>query len=232
MTPAGSRLLSSRLAAPLSDPGAINARLDAVETLAGRHAAHGAAAGDAEVGARPDPRADAAGARSRRSARSAAPWRARCAAPGSWPALLRPLDDAAAGARRSSAASSLTAPETLAAELIRAVDDDAAAARARRRVHPHGLRRQARCRARAGLRDARRRRGAAGAAGRRDRRQALRIQHNSLLGYFVEVPAPQGLKLTEEPLEAALHPPPDHGQRHAVHHHGAGRARGPDRPGA
>ena len=35
VTPAGSRLLSSRLAAPLSDPGAINARLDAVETLRG-----------------------------------------------------------------------------------------------------------------------------------------------------------------------------------------------------
>jgi DNA mismatch repair protein MutS len=34
VTPAGSRLLARRLAAPLRDPGAINARLDAVDTLA------------------------------------------------------------------------------------------------------------------------------------------------------------------------------------------------------
>ena len=33
VTPAGSRLLARRLAAPLCDPAAINARLDAVEAL-------------------------------------------------------------------------------------------------------------------------------------------------------------------------------------------------------
>ena len=58
---------------------------------------------------------------------------------------------------------------------------------------------------------------------------ALKIRHNNVLGYFVEVTAQHGDKLMAPPLNAHLHPPPDAGRPGALHHHRARRARSQDR---
>ena len=70
VTPAGSRLLARRLSAPLCDPAAINARLDAVEALRVRDHPRHQAARHTQDRPRSHPRADPPGARPRRSARS------------------------------------------------------------------------------------------------------------------------------------------------------------------
>ena len=55
---------------------------------------------------------------------------------------------------------------------------------------------------------------------------SLKIRHNNVLGYYVETTATHLEKLTGN---RRLHPPPDHGQADALHHGGAGRAGAADR---
>ena len=67
--------------------------------------------------------------------------------------------------------------------------------------------------------------------------RSLKIRHNNVLGYFIEVTANHQAILTgSDAAQSALHPSPDHGQRHALHHHRARRAGNADRqrrrPGA
>jgi DNA mismatch repair protein MutS len=50
--------------------------------------------------------------------------------------------------------------------------------------------------------------------------RSLKIRHNNVLGYYIEVTAGS---------QGALHSPPDHGQRHALHHNRTRRARDQDR---
>jgi DNA mismatch repair protein MutS len=59
----------------------------------------------------------------------------------------------------------------------------------------------------------------------------LKIRHNGVLGYFVEATAGKADPLFQPPLNAVLHPPPDPGQPGAVHHRRAGRPGRPHRPG-
>jgi DNA mismatch repair protein MutS len=78
--------------------------------------------------------------------------------------------------------------------------------------------------------------GAAGALRRRNRLKTLKIKHNNVLGYFVEVPQAMPARTDAGALEGDLHPSPDHGGRHALHDDGTRRARSQDRqrrrPGA
>ncbi len=63
-----------------------------------------------------------------------------------------------------------------------------------------------------------------GAAERATRRRpaAARcsVKHNHMIGYFVEVPQKWARISDDEPFEGHLHPPPDHGGRHALLDHG------------
>ena len=59
--------------------------------------------------------------------------------------------------------------------------------------------------------------------------RALKIRHNNVLGYFVEVTAQHGDKLHEAAAQRDLHPSPDAGRPGALHHHRARRPRGQDR---
>ncbi len=166
VTPPGSRLLARRLAAPLRDAAAINARLDAVEALLGRwRCSTQRLRAGAEVGPRPHPRPDPAGARPRRPAR---PPRHRRGHRRRHRARGKARHAAAAAGR--AAARIGAAPRRGAGRARRRTRRGdrrrAAAAGPRWRLRPQGLRRRARCRARAGLRDPRRGRGAAGAADR------------------------------------------------------------------
>ena len=61
--------------------------------------------------------------------------------------------------------------------------------------------------------------------------RTLRIKHNDMLGYFVEVPQAAGEDFLQGPLERDLRPPPDHGRRDALLDRRARRARGEDRLG-
>ena len=55
--------------------------------------------------------------------------------------------------------------------------------------------------------------------------RALKIRHNNVLGYFVEVTAQHGDKLMAAPLKRDLYPSPDAGRTGAIHNHGARRTR-------
>ncbi len=59
--------------------------------------------------------------------------------------------------------------------------------------------------------------------------RALKIRHNNVLGYFVEVTAQHGDKLFAAAAQRHLHPSPDARRPGALHHHRAGRARSQDR---
>ena len=59
--------------------------------------------------------------------------------------------------------------------------------------------------------------------------RALKIRHNNVLGYFVEVTAQHGEKLHGAAAQRDLHPSPDARRTGALHHHRAGRARSQDR---
>ena len=59
--------------------------------------------------------------------------------------------------------------------------------------------------------------------------KALKIRHNNVLGYFVEVTAQHGDKLMSRAAQRDLHSPPDAGRPGALHHHRARRAGGEDR---
>jgi DNA mismatch repair protein MutS len=68
--------------------------------------------------------------------------------------------------------------------------------------------------------------------------KSLKIKHNNVLGYFIEVTAGNAIGVMTDARrgQGPLHPPPDHGGRHALHHDRAGRSRKQDRqcrrPGA
>ena len=196
VTPPGSRLLARRLAAPLCDPAAINARLDAVATLVGD--TQRTAKLRAGLKSVPDiTRAltrltlDRGGPRDLRAIAGAVDGARRLAAD------LETLDDAGLSAIRDTLAA---APAALAAQLLAAIDDEppllardggfvrrgcdpaldaerALASETRDVVAAL----QARLIAETDLR-------------------ALKIRHNGVLGYFVEVPAGQGGRLLEEPF--------------------------------
>ena len=53
--------------------------------------------------------------------------------------------------------------------------------------------------------------------------KSLKIKHNNVLGYFIEVTAGNSAGADRGRRgQGAVHPPPDHGQRHALHHDGTG----------
>ena len=59
--------------------------------------------------------------------------------------------------------------------------------------------------------------------------KGLKIRHNNVLGYFVEVTAQHGDKLMAPPLERDLHPSPDAGRPDPLHDLGTRRDRSQDR---
>jgi DNA mismatch repair protein MutS len=200
VTPAGSRLLARRLSAPLCDPAAINARLDAVGTLLGDTILSTRLRG--ALKSAPDlTRALTRLALGRGGPRDLNAVARAVAAAGDLAAILGavpelPADLAHIRARLEQA------PAPLAAELTRAIDaeppllsrdggfvqrgydaalDAERALASETRAVVAAL--QARLIAETEL-------------------KALKIRHNGVLGYFVEVPAGQGAKLLEPPLKA------------------------------
>ena len=197
VTPAGSRLLVRRLAAPLCDPEAINARLDDVEALTGtsilgnRLRQHLKAVPDLT-------RALTRIALERGGPRDLAAIAMAISAARDLGQLLQTLDDAPVGLKAIAAALG-DAPQTLAIELTAAIDEEppylARDGGFVRQGYNNNL-------------DAERALGSetrAVVAALQARLvtdtdlKSLKIRHNGVLGYFVEVPAAQGTKLLEEP---------------------------------
>ena len=48
--------------------------------------------------------------------------------------------------------------------------------------------------------------------------RSLKVRHNNILGYYIEVPAGAAKPMTEPAAQRHLPPPPDHGRRRALHH--------------
>jgi DNA mismatch repair protein MutS len=200
VTPPGSRLLARRLAAPLRDAAAINTRLDAVATLCGDTGRTTRLR--AALKAVPDiTRAltrltlDRGGPRDLRAIALAVDGARRLASE------LAGLDDVELGAIH---ASLREAPAELAVDLLAALDDEPPllardggfvrrgydAALDAERVLASETRAvvaalQARLIAETDL-------------------KSLKIRHNGVLGYFVEVPAGQGGRLLEEPFRQSF----------------------------
>ncbi|RYE88093.1 MAG: DNA mismatch repair protein MutS, partial [Hyphomicrobiales bacterium] len=195
VTPPGSRLLARRLAAPLCDAGAINARLDAVETLCGDTSR--TARLRAGLKSVPDiTRAltrltlDRGGPRDLRAIAGAVDGARRLGAD------LAGLEDAELADIRQILA---TAPDAMAAELLAAIDDEPPLL-----ARDGGFVRKGydeRLDAERALASETR----AVVAALQARLiaetdvKSLKIRHNGVLGYFVEVPAGHGGKLLEEP---------------------------------
>jgi DNA mismatch repair protein MutS len=202
VTPAGSRLLARRLAAPLCEAGPVNARLDAVERLCDEAIA--ATHIRTALKSVPDlTRALTRLALGRGGPRDLGAVARGVAAAGELSrmlgALADPPDDLARMRDRLA-----TAPLPLAAELTRALDDEVPLL-ARdggfvRRGYDAGLDAE-----RALASETR-----AVVAALQARLvaetdvKALKIRHNGVLGYFVEVPAGHGGKLLEEPHRATF----------------------------
>ena len=228
VTSAGSRLLAQRLSAPLTDPAAIARRLDAVASFrrrcggARRHAL--AAAGRARSRAR----SCAIGGRARRSARSCRHPRRRTGGRRSCPRFG--VAQGHAGGNRRCAAILPPAGRHAGRRTFRRARRRTARLQARRRLRARRLRRERSTR-RAALRDESRRVVAALQARYAEETgvRGLKIRHNNVLGYFVEVTAQHGDKLLAAPLNATLHPPPDAGRPGALHHHRTGRTGSQDR---
>jgi DNA mismatch repair protein MutS len=202
VTPAGSRLLAQRLAAPLTDTEAISRRLDAVEAFLD------------DPASRQDTRARLAGApdlaRSlarlvlgRGGPRDLAAIRDGLAAAGELSARLGALDKVPAEIAAAGAALGRPDP-AVGTELSAALADDLPLVRRDggfvRAGYEAGL-----DEARA-LRDESRRVVAALQARYAEETgiRALKIRHNNVLGYFVEVTAAHGEKLLAPPLNAVF----------------------------
>ncbi len=205
VTPAGSRLLARRLSAPLCEPAAINARLDAVETLLGETIL--AAKLRAALKSVPDlTRALTRLALGRGGPRDLNAVARAILGAGDLSRLLGGLDEAPAElAELALIRDTLaTAPLHLASELSRAIDDEppllARDGGFVRRDYDGALD------AERALASETRAVVAALQARLIDETgvRALKIRHNGQLGYFVEVPAAQGMKLVEEPLRATF----------------------------
>ncbi len=202
MTPAGSRLLARRLSAPLCEPGPINARLDAVETLRGETML--AAKLRQTLKAVPDlTRAMTRLALERGGPRDLGAVARAIAGAGELASALAALDEAPADLARIRDTLA-TAPLELAAELDRAIEDDAPLL-ARdggfvRKGYDPALEAE-----RALASETR-----AVVAALQARLiaetevKSLKIRHNGQLGYFVEVPAAHGMKLVEAPFKAVF----------------------------
>jgi len=196
---AGSRLLAQRLAAPLTDPPAIEARLDAVGALVADPALRGDVR--ASLAAAPDlARALARLVVGRGGPRDLAAIRDGLDAAAALAARLAQL--APAPAEIAQAAAALRAPDpALTAELAAALADELPAFKRDGgfvRAGYDGALDETRA-----LRDESRRVVAALQARYADETQvrALKIRHNNVLGYFVEVTAQHGDKLLQEPLK-------------------------------
>jgi DNA mismatch repair protein MutS len=200
VTPAGSRLLARRLAAPLAEPGPINARLDAVETLAA----------DTALGMRlraslksvPDlTRALTRLALGRGGPRDLGAIARAIAAAGDLSTTLGALAEAPAelGRIRQTLGS---APLDLSAELARAIEEEAPLLARDGGFVTRGY--DSALDAERALASETRAVVAALQARLMDETaiRTLKIKHNGVLGYFVEVPAGQGGKLLEEPHRA------------------------------
>jgi DNA mismatch repair protein MutS len=195
---AGSRLLAQRLAAPLTDPSAIDARLDAVAALVGDWAL----CGDARksLAAAPDlARALARLVVGRGGPRDLAAIRDGLDAAAALGVRLDQLT--AAPAEIAQAAAALRAPDpAVATELAAALADELPAFRRDGGFVRDGY--DAALDETRALRDESRRVVAALQARYADETQVrgLKIRHNNVLGYFVEVTAQHGDKLLKEPL--------------------------------
>jgi DNA mismatch repair protein MutS len=202
VTPAGSRLLAQRLAAPLTDPAAIARRLDTVEVLAGDAAARGDIR--ARLAAAPD------------LARSLARLVVGRGGPRDLAAIRDGITAAADLADRiggitqrppevADAADALSRPDpTLAAELARALADQLPAFKRDGgfvRAGYEGALDEARA-----LRDEARRVVAELQARYAETTgiRSLKIRHNNVLGYFVEVTAQHGERVMAPPLNATF----------------------------
>ncbi len=221
---------------PLTDPAAINRRLDSVGFFLAEPSLRDALARGAEGRRRHAARADAAGAQPRRPARSR---RVARRLRGGW-RDLGAVSQAAAAATNSTPplkAHRRHARRMLANHLEAALADELPLLKRDGgfvREDYDGELDEMR-----GLRDASRRvilgleRDLIEETGIR----SLKIRHNNVLGYYIEVTANhQAIMNGSDEAKAPLHPPPDHGERDALHDHGAGGAGDQDRqrrrPGA
>jgi DNA mismatch repair protein MutS len=202
VTPAGSRLLARRLAAPLCEAGPINARLDAVERLRGEAILVTQLRG--ALKSVPDlTRALTRLALGRGGPRDLNAVARAVGAAGNLSRTLAGVTDAPADIE-TIRATLATAPQSLATGLDRAIDDDPPLLSRdggfMRRGYDEGLDAE-----RALASETR-----AVVAALQARLisetdiKALKIRHNGVLGYFVEVPAGHGGKLLEEPHRATF----------------------------
>ena len=202
VTPAGSRLLARRLAAPLCEPGPINARLDAVERL--REETILATRLRAALKSVPDlTRALTRLALGRGGPRDLAAVARAVSAAGELSRMLAGMADAPADLE-AIGTTLAAAPLGLAAELDRAIAEDPplmsrdggfvrrgydAALDAERALASETRAVVAALQARlVADTDV----------------KALKIRHNGVLGYFVEVPAGHGTRLLEEPFRGTF----------------------------
>jgi DNA mismatch repair protein MutS len=199
---AGSRLLAQRLAAPLTDPAAINTRLDAVAAFVADPALRGDVR--ASLAAAPDlARALARLVVARGGPRDLAAIRDGLVVAADLAARLARLDPAPA--EMAEAAAAMRAPDpAIAAELAAALADELPAFRrdggfVRAGYDPALDETRA-------LRDESRRVVAALQARYAEETQVrgLKIRHNNVLGYFVEVTAQHGDKLMKPPFSAGF----------------------------
>ena len=205
---------------------AIARRLDAVAAFRRRRELRAPTCARALDGrARSRPRARAARGRPRRPARPRRHPRRHRRGRRARRRLERRPGDRRRASRRPAAA--LRPPDpALADELAARARRRAAAAQARRRLRARRAT-TPRSTRRAALRDESRRVIAALQARYAEATgvRALKIRHNNVLGYFVEVTAQHGDKLLGAAAQRDLHPPPDARRPGALHHHRAGRAR-------
>jgi DNA mismatch repair protein MutS len=206
VTAAGSRLLAQRLAAPLTDPAAIARRLDAVEAFV----TNGAICGDVRKSLRSAPDFARALARiviGRGGPRDLAAIRDGIFAAAELAATIAALgpDGADAPPELANAAAALRRPDAaLAGELARVLADELPAYRRDGGFVRAGY--DATLDEARALRDESRRVVAAlqvrycEATGIR----SLKIRHNNVLGYFVDVTAQHGEKLMSAPLNATF----------------------------
>ena len=205
VTSAGSRLLAQRLAAPLTDPAAIGAAARRGCALSSRKPRR-APTRARELQAAPDlARALARLALGRGGPRDLAAIRDGILAAADLARALASLKDTPAEIAEALEACRAAGSGMLAAELAGALADELPAVQARRRLRARRLRPDARRDAgacatnRAGSSPRCRR-----ATPRRPASRALKIRHNNVLGYFVEVTAQHGDKLLAAPLNATF----------------------------
>ncbi len=229
VTAAGSRLLAQRLAAPLTDPAEIAHRLDAVAAFVDDSAARSDLRARAQGGARSGARAGAHRRRPRRPARPRRDPRRHYRGGGIFGCGWRHWPERRRATSRKPIAALRRPDAAIAAELARALADELPAFRRDGGFVRAGYE-PALDEARA-LRDESRRVVAALQVRYAETTgiRALKIRHNNVLGYFVDVSAQHGEKLLSAPLNATFIHRQTHGRPGALHHHRAWRTRSQDR---